>query len=199
MQSSYPDSGWQGFRRAAGWCASCPIGRGRKRFFDPSIRRGYMSSKTIFPDASTGARGWTAVLLAGVVGLAACEPAPDRQVVEEPAAPAATPAPQQAPPPPTATTPGAQQTVQIRITDDTVEVTPTSLRPGNTTFQVTNETSVRYDVDIDGPGPDGEAERLQPGETRTIQMNLQAGTYEVEVESEEGPSREWESRIDVQG
>lgn len=129
-----------------------------------------------------------------LLGIGACGPAPEEQTAQrdQAAPPAAVPAPQAMPPA------GAEQ-VTVRISEDTVEVSPTTVASGAVTFEVTNATSVPYDVDIDGPGPDGEAERLQPGETRTVQMNLQAGTYEVEVESEEGPSREWETRIDVQG
>lgn len=130
------------------------------------------------------------------VALAACEPSPPDQTGEAETPPAAVPAPGTGAPE-AAQPPTAEQTVTIVVTDDSVTVTPTTLRPGSTTFEVTNRTSVPYDVDIDGPGPDGEIEQLQPGETRTLTMTLRAGKYEVESSAEEGPERERKTRITV--
>ncbi len=91
---------------------------------------------------------------------------------------------------------GAEQ-VTVRISEDTVEVSPTTVASGAVTFEVTNATSVPYDVDIDGPGPDGEIEGLQPNETRSLTMTLQTGTYEIETEAERGPERKQEIRLTV--
>jgi hypothetical protein len=91
----------------------------------------------------------------------------------------------------------AEQAVTVVVTDDSVTVTPRTLSPGSTSFEVTNRTGVPYDVDIDGPGPDGEVEYLQPGETRTITMTLRAGEYEIESSAEEGPDRDRKTRLTV--
>jgi hypothetical protein len=84
----------------------------------------------------------------------------------------------------------ARQTVTVRITDGSLEVNPTTVRPGQTTFVVTNNGSVPYDVDVDGPGPDGEIENLPPGQTANMSMTLRVGTYEIEADPEgPGPDR----------
>lgn len=92
-----------------------------------------------------------------------------------------------------------QQTVQVRITADALEVNPTTVRPGRTTFNVTNATSVPYDFDVDGPGPDGELNNVPPGETQSLTLILQAGTYEIEVDPEQGPEREQQVMLTVRG
>jgi hypothetical protein len=84
----------------------------------------------------------------------------------------------------------ARQTVTVRITDGSLEVNPTTVRPGPTTFVVTNNGSVPYDLDVDGPGPDGEIENLPPGQTANMEMTLRVGTYEIESDPEgPGPDR----------
>lgn len=127
-----------------------------------------------------------------LLGIGACGPAPEEQTAQrdQAAPPAAVPAPQAMPPA------GAEQ-VTVRISEDTVEVSPTTVASGAVTFEVTNATSVPYDVDIDGPGPDGEIEGLQPNETRSLTMTLQTGTYEIETEAERGPERKQEIRLTV--
>ncbi len=125
-----------------------------------------------------------AVVAAMIAGMSACG-APASEV-----APARGPAPEadhmEAMSPAT-----TQQTVTVRITDDALEVNPTTLRPGPTRFVVTNNGSVPYDLDVDGPGPDVEIEDLQPGKSASIEMTLRVGTYEVESDPEgPGPDRE---------
>jgi hypothetical protein len=88
-----------------------------------------------------------------------------------------------------ASSPG-QQTVTVRITNDALEVQPTTVRAGRTTFNVTNNASVPYDFDVDGPGLDGELDDLPPGKTQSLTLVLQAGTYALEIDSEQRPERE---------
>ncbi|HEX7050757.1 MAG TPA: hypothetical protein VF188_11180 [Longimicrobiales bacterium] len=87
----------------------------------------------------------------------------------------------------------------VRITADAVQISPATVRPGSVTFQVTNNASVPYDLDIDGPGPDGELENLQPNEKRALTMTLRAGEYEIESNTEQGPDRERHAVLTVQG
>jgi len=71
------------------------------------------------------------------------------------------------------------QTVQVRITDDHIEM-PVSLTSGKTTFQVTNAGTHEHSFGITGPGGDTTLEKtLQPGENGTLDMPLDAGTYRV--------------------
>jgi hypothetical protein len=128
-------------------------------------------------------------------GLAGCEPETREPPVDQLPATGAEPAAEVAPG--VDTTPGAesnsaaaQQIVTIRVSDDALVVEPTTVRPGPTTFRVTNASSSPYDIDIDGPGPDREFENLPAGESREITMTLHAGTYEIEANEERDPERE---------
>lgn len=145
-----------------------------------------------------------AVALAiGFMGAAACgPPAEERatdQTLDTVAEPATEPVPGVDTTPMMDTSPvAAQQTVTVRVASDgTLTVEPTTVRSGPTTFHVTNNTSVPYDIDIDGPGPDREIENLPPGETRQVNMTLRAGTYEIEANAERDPEREREVYLTV--
>lgn len=143
-----------------------------------------------------------ATLAIGVMGVAACgPPAQERaadQTVDTVAEPAAETAPGVDTTPMMDTAPVAtQQVVTVRVSDGGLVVEPTTVRPGATTFHVTNSTSVPYDIDIDGPGPDREIENLPAGESRQINMTLMAGTYEIEANAERDPEREREVYLTV--
>lgn len=133
-----------------------------------------------------------AIAFAGLVG---CEPQTREPPIDQLPGTGAEPAAEVAPGVDTALgaetdTTAAQQVVTIRVSDDGLVVEPTTVRPGPTTFRVTNASSVPYDVDIDGPGPDHEFENLPAGESREVTMTLQAGTYEIEANEEREPDRE---------
>jgi Cupredoxin-like domain len=71
------------------------------------------------------------------------------------------------------------QTVQVRVTDQELAM-PGSLPTGATTFEVTNAGSHEHSFGITGPAGDMLLEEpLKPGETATLAMNLEAGTYRV--------------------
>jgi uncharacterized cupredoxin-like copper-binding protein len=71
------------------------------------------------------------------------------------------------------------QTVQVRVTDQELAM-PESLPTGATTFEVTNAGSHEHSFGIAGPAGDMLLEEpLKPGETATLDMNLEAGTYRV--------------------
>lgn len=84
---------------------------------------------------------------------------------------------------------GEQQMAMVGITAEQVTVSPGVLRTGAATFRITNSASQDQEVEIEGPGEDGELDDLRPGETRDLQMVLQAGDYVIEVENEEGPDQ----------
>jgi hypothetical protein len=90
-------------------------------------------------------------------------------------------------------------TITVTITADTVTVSPGTVAPGEVTFEVTNNASVPYELDIDGPGPDGELDNLAPGSKRTHTMTLQAGTYRLESDAESGPDNERRAMLTVRG
>ena len=71
------------------------------------------------------------------------------------------------------------RTVQVRITDDELAM-PESLPTGATTFQVTNAGTHEHSFGIVGPAGDMMLDKaLKPGETATLDMALEAGTYRV--------------------
>ncbi|HEX4962187.1 MAG TPA: hypothetical protein VF173_15230 [Thermoanaerobaculia bacterium] len=73
----------------------------------------------------------------------------------------------------------AQQTVQVRITDQGIEMPP-SLPSGVTTFKVTNAGTTQHSFGITGPSGDQKLEAaLKPGESGALDIVLDAGTYRV--------------------
>lgn len=68
-------------------------------------------------------------------------------------------------------------TVQVSLKEYSIEM-ETSLSAGMTTFQVTNNGSTEHSFSIEGQGIDESlTANLQPGETGTLQVDLQAGDY----------------------
>ena len=83
---------------------------------------------------------------------------------------------------PAAATPGATpeaNVVQVELTEFEIRM-PNELPAGSTTFEVTNIGSIVHNFEVEGQGIEREfEENLQPGETKTMTVDLEAGTYEV--------------------
>jgi uncharacterized cupredoxin-like copper-binding protein len=78
------------------------------------------------------------------------------------------------------------QAVQVRITDHGIEMPP-SLPTGATTFEVTNAGSSAHSFALAGPAGDAKLEApLKPGETGTLEVVLDTGTYRVYCPVEQG-------------
>ncbi|MFL6198594.1 MAG: cupredoxin domain-containing protein [Thermoanaerobaculia bacterium] len=72
-----------------------------------------------------------------------------------------------------------EQTVQVKVTDDRIQM-PTELPAGMAMFEVTNSGTHEHSFGITGPGGDKVLEKtLQPGESETLEMTLDAGTYRI--------------------
>jgi uncharacterized cupredoxin-like copper-binding protein len=72
-----------------------------------------------------------------------------------------------------------EQTVQVNVTDDHIQM-PTELPAAMTTFEVKNAGTHEHSFGIEGPGGDEALEKtLQPGESATLEMALDAGTYRI--------------------
>jgi uncharacterized cupredoxin-like copper-binding protein len=70
-------------------------------------------------------------------------------------------------------------TAEVGLTEYQIEM-PTSLSAGAQVFRVTNNGASEHNFEVEGQGIEEQFEsNLSPGETRTIQLDLAPGTYEV--------------------
>lgn len=80
---------------------------------------------------------------------------------------------------PTTAPAAAGATVDVRLTEFSIAM-PASINAGSTTFKVTNAGSAVHNFVISGNGVDRKFDaNLNPGETKTLQLDLQPGTYTV--------------------
>ncbi len=82
-----------------------------------------------------------------------------------------------------ATTPdepaAAGEAVSVQLDDFSIEM-PRTLPAGPTTFRVTNVGAVEHNFEVEGQGIEEEFdENLEPGESRTMEVDLEAGEYRV--------------------
>jgi uncharacterized cupredoxin-like copper-binding protein len=71
------------------------------------------------------------------------------------------------------------QTVEVRLTEYRIEM-PMQLRAGRTVFKVTNVGGVFHRFEVEGGGIEKEVEPgLEAGQTKTLELDLKPGTYEV--------------------
>ena len=81
----------------------------------------------------------------------------------------------------TATSPAPAQatTTEVGLTEYQIEM-PTSLSMGSQAFSVTNNGTVEHNFEVEGQGIEEKFEtNLSPGESQTLQLDLEPGTYEV--------------------
>lgn len=75
--------------------------------------------------------------------------------------------------------PGVDQQVEVKITEFKIEM-PATIAAGSTTFTVTNTGGDRHGFEIEGNGMEKQlATPLQAGQTKTLRVELEPGTYEV--------------------
>jgi len=69
--------------------------------------------------------------------------------------------------------------VQVTLSEMVIDM-PTELPAGKTVFTVTNNGTIDHNFEIEGQGIEMELEQnLKPGETGMLEVDLQAGTYEI--------------------
>ena len=80
----------------------------------------------------------------------------------------------------TGATPAADaQTVNVTLTEFAIEM-PSTIQAGPVSFIVTNDGEVEHNFEVEGEGIEEEfEENLAPGETQTLNIELEPGTYEV--------------------
>jgi hypothetical protein len=74
---------------------------------------------------------------------------------------------------------GPQQAhmVEVHLKDGAIQM-PASLPSGPTTFEVVNDGDQALSLEIDGPAGQ-KVPSIQPGQTASVDMNLDPGTYRV--------------------
>jgi uncharacterized cupredoxin-like copper-binding protein len=80
------------------------------------------------------------------------------------------------------TTPGGSAPKTVTVTETDFEIAPANptVKAGTVNFKVTNKGKVEHNLEVEAPGGEVElAQNLQPGESRTLEVNLdKAGSYE---------------------
>lgn len=94
--------------------------------------------------------------------------------------------------------PAPQQTISVVITDSGIALSSATVPHGAVRFQVRNNATVPYEFEIEGPDVDLKKKHIQPATDYTVTLDLRAGKYEIEAESESGPKHEWKSVLTVQ-
>lgn len=79
-----------------------------------------------------------------------------------------------------ATTGDISETFAISMNDFTLSpATLTIDAPGTYTFDATNDGGVDHALEIEGQGVEEETETVGPGESTSLTVDLEAGTYEM--------------------
>jgi hypothetical protein len=92
--------------------------------------------------------------------------------------------------------PAAQQ-VQVSVSDRSIEMPP-SVSAGKTLFTVTNTGKDEHSFGITGPAGDKVLEKaLQPGESGTLELQLDDGTYRVYCPLDQGKAGATQIALDV--
>jgi plastocyanin len=76
-------------------------------------------------------------------------------------------------------TPGTPAAVSAKLSEWKVELSQSTIAPGNVTFTVTNAGSIPHAFEVEGQGIEQETDVIQPGASTTLQLTLKAGTYDV--------------------
>jgi len=79
-----------------------------------------------------------------------------------------------------ATTGTASQTFSITESDFTLSPSTVTIdAPGTYTFEATNDGGVDHALEIEGNGVAKETETIGPGESASVTVDLETGTYEM--------------------
>jgi hypothetical protein len=70
-------------------------------------------------------------------------------------------------------------TVQVRLSEWEVSLTPRTVPTGPVVFEVTNSGDVPHALEIEGRGVEKSTPQILPGASATLMLDLRAGTYEA--------------------
>ncbi len=71
------------------------------------------------------------------------------------------------------------QAVQVTLKEFSITLDPSTVRAGTVRFVVTNQGTVVHSFEVKGNGIDQRASNLNPGQSETMQVDLQPGTYDT--------------------
>ena len=109
------------------------------------------------------------ILVAFISGCAGAQPAEEEPTAAQPAEEEPT----------TETPAGEANTVQVELVSFAINMS-NSIPAGPTTFEVTNTADIQHSFEIEGQGiEEGLESNLQTGETGTLEVDLEPGTYHV--------------------
>jgi uncharacterized cupredoxin-like copper-binding protein len=69
-------------------------------------------------------------------------------------------------------------TIEVKLSEYKIEM-PKAVPAGGTTFKVSNTGKEMHNFEIEGNGIEKRVGKLNPGETKTLLVELKPGTYEV--------------------
>jgi uncharacterized cupredoxin-like copper-binding protein len=75
--------------------------------------------------------------------------------------------------------PGSSQTVTASETEYKIALSTDSFKPGPYTFKAVNNGKIVHALEIDGPGAHAVTADIEPGQSASLSVQLQAGKYDV--------------------
>ncbi len=78
-----------------------------------------------------------------------------------------------------ATEGGAAQTIQVSATEFAFDPAEISAEPGEITFELTNDGSAPHALEVEGNGVEEASETINGGESTSLTVDLDEGTYEI--------------------
>ena len=76
------------------------------------------------------------------------------------------------------------------IQDDEVTVSPAKIGAGPVAITISNQTDATHSITLEGASTVDRAGPVQPGDTATIQKNLEPGSYEVKAGTSKAVTKE---------
>jgi plastocyanin len=74
---------------------------------------------------------------------------------------------------------GGGQTIQVSATEFAFDPSDISAEPGDITFELTNDGGAPHALEIEGNGVEESSDTINGGESTSLSVNLEDGTYEI--------------------